>query len=377
MRVIRKHRVSDYKCADCACALMRIGEANSRTAIAGPLLRLAGYCADQAVLGLLMLPAFYIAAVLEAEARAGPSIFLSALMWVSLLSTVYFIVPTALWGQTFGKWFAGIVVVGPDGKVPGWKRATVRGAVAALGELLFNICLVGILDPLWLLWNRYRQTLHDMAAGTIVITSRRRPIAVTFVSSLIVGAATQVGLVFLVLRPFILQAYYVPSASMHPTLLEHDRLLVNKLNNRLELLRRGDIIVFRAPPGAYYSNPIENPNLNERKDFIKRLVALPGDTIKSEDGRLWLRKPGEKALHTVEEPYLQEPQMEHEWGPFKVPEGHVLVLGDNRNNSNDSSRWIDAAGNPAPFVPLANVEGRAFFRYWPPFRWGELPRGGL
>jgi signal peptidase I len=359
-------------------------EAGTQSPLASPWLRLAGYLVDSAVTAPPLVVALYVAGVIEAGGGAGAGIFLSALTWVSLVSAVYFIIPTAIWGQTVGKWAAGTKVLGPAGDVPGWGRAAVRAAVGAVAGFLANTIGVGILDPLWLLWDRHRQTLHDKAAGTIVIRIRPQGVAATVILSLVLAVGVQLGLVFGLVRPFIVQAYYVPSASMAPTLLNHDRLLVNKLSYRRGKLRRGDIVVFQAPKAALYANPVANPNPNERKDFIKRLVALPGDTVKVEDGRLYVKEPGEPALHTIEEPYLKGVRMDSDWGPVTVPEGNVLVFGDNRNNSNDSRHWVEPAGTdakgrpkdrPAPFLPIENIHGRAFFRYWPPGRWGELPRG--
>jgi signal peptidase I len=353
-----------------------------RDLFARPLLRLTGYLVDTAAIAPITIAALFWAARLEATGRAGPGVLLSAFTAATIVSVVYFIVPTAIWGQTAGKWFAGIQVIGPDGRVAGWGRSLVRAIVGVIADLLANTLVVGILDPLWLLWHRNRQTLHDLAAGTVVIPVRRRQPALTFFAGLLLSIGVQVGLMFAVIWPLVLQAYYVPSASMHPTLLEHDRLLVNKRSYRDGELRRGDIVVFVAPKSAYYANPTENPNLNERKDFIKRLVALPGDTAKVRDGRLWIRERGETALHAIEEPYLRDARIDRDWGPVTVPEGHALVFGDNRNNSNDSTRWVvpatDTRGRlrdrPAPFLPIENIHGRAIFRYWPPWRWGELPR---
>ena len=383
-RAVREDATQTRRCPRCDARLKAPREP-VRHVFARPLLRLAGNLVDTAVTAPLLVLALYVATVLEATGRAGPGVLLSAFTWTAVASLVYLVAPTAVWGQTVGKWMAGTQVIGPDGRVPGWRRAAVRGVVATVADLLTNTVGIGLLDPLWLLWDPQRQALHDKAAGTVVVTAIRRPVAFVFIASLAISIGVQVGLVFGVVRPFILQAYYVPSASMHPTLLEHDRLIVNKLSYRHGALRRGDIVVFQAPRAALYANPLENPDLNARKDFIKRLVALPGDTVKVEDGRLWIRESGETVLHTVEEPYLNEP-IRGAWGPVTVPEGKVLVFGDNRNNSNDSRAWREPGGTdargrpkdrPAPFLPIENIRGRAIYRYWPVWRWGELPRGGL
>lgn len=351
-------------CPECAGPLTRFDVDCARPQLATRLLRLAGYLADQAVMGVMLVPALYLAGVIEARERSGIGIFLSAFGWAAVAFTVYYIVPTALWGQTLGKWFVGTKVIGPDGRVPGWGRAAVRGGVALVADILSNTCAIGILDPLWLLWDRHRQTLHDKAAGTVVMISRPRRPVVALVASILLAAASQVGLVFAVIRPFIIQAYYVPSGSMHYTLMENDRLLVNKLSYRYGGLRPRDIVVFRPPDYVYEPAPFSR----KREDFIKRLMGLPGDTVEVRDHRLFING------HTVEEPYLAERYIEYAWGPVTVPEGHVLVFGDNRNNSNDSSKWT-LNGKPAPFLPVENIRGRAFFRFWPLPRMGDLPGG--
>jgi len=88
--------------------------------------------------------------------------------------------------------------------------------------------------------------------------------------------AVAMALVFLLIRPFIVQAFFIPSASMHPTLLERDHILVNKFIYRIHNPRRGDVIVFKSPPAA-------SP---EQKDFIKRVIAVPGDTVRITGGHV-------------------------------------------------------------------------------------------
>jgi len=301
------------------------------------------------------VPALYLAARSEAVHRTGIEGFLSALTTVTLISVVYYAVPTALWGQTFGKWLVGIKVVGPDGGAPGWGRSCLRAAVALVADLLSNFG-IGALDPLWLLWDGRRQALHDKAAGTVVIvTRRRRPVAMLGLSILL-AAGAQALLVFAVIRPLIVQAYYVPSGSMHYTLLENDRLLANKLSYRYGSMRRGDIIVFRAP--SYVTG-------GKRQDFVKRLMGLPGDKLQVKEGHLFVSD------RPLDEPYLAEQYIGYRWGPVTVPPDRVVVMGDNRNNSNDSHAWTDG-GQPAPFLPIASIHGRAFYRFWPWARKGPI-----
>jgi len=161
-------------------------------------------------------------------------------------------------------------------------------------------------------------------------------------------------LVFCLIRPFLVQAFFIPSESMLPTLAKKDRILVNKLIYRVREPRRGEVVVFRAPP-------IASPGA--RKEFIKRLVALEGDTVevkfdpKTGHNRLFVNG------RAVQEPYLAE-EMNYEFPKITVPPGKVFVMGDNRNDSNDSHRW-------GP-LPRDNLEGKAMFIFWPPGRIGLI-----
>jgi len=173
--------------------------------------------------------------------------------------------------------------------------------------------------------------------------------------------------VFCVLRPFVVQAFYIPSGSMLPTLQEKDRILVLKFWYHLTPPRPGDIVVFRAPKAAYYSNPAENHDLSEQKDFIKRLVGVPGDRLRVNDNALF------RNGRPVEEPYIESPPF-YGWpldplNDVTVPPHRYVVLGDNRNNSNDSHRWtLPTRGRSevhAPFVSGDDLLGRAWLIFYP------------
>jgi signal peptidase I len=155
--------------------------------------------------------------------------------------------------------------------------------------------------------------------------------------------------VALVVRAFLIQAFYIPSESMLPTLQKDDRVLVNKLSYRLHDVHRGDVIVFRAPPGA---------STTEVKDLIKRVVGLPGETIEGRGGEIYIDgKP-------LNEPYLPEAIRSREFPAEKVPPDSFWVLGDNRQDSKDST-FFKSIGEET-------IVGRAFVRIWPPKELGLL-----
>lgn len=167
------------------------------------------------------------------------------------------------------------------------------------------------------------------------------------VLELLVIAVVAFALVFGVVRPFIVEAFVIPSESMVPTLQVGDRVLANKFIYDFTDPDRGDVVVFES---------VEV----EGQDLIKRVVGTPGDTVEVREGTLYVN--GERQ----EEPYTNQrgsgispPQEE-----FEVPEDTVFVMGDNRANSRDS-RFFGA-------VPEENIEGDAFVIFWPPTRLDAL-----
>jgi signal peptidase I len=154
-------------------------------------------------------------------------------------------------------------------------------------------------------------------------------------------------LVAFVVRTTLAQAFWIPSPSMEPTLHEGDRVLVNKLSYRLHDVNRGDIIVFERPEEAASANPQD-----DIKDLIKRVVGLPGDTIEARaDGVVYIND------RRLNEPYLPSGTRTGNLPRQEVPEGHVFVMGDNRNNSSDSREF--------GAVDEDLIVGRAFMRIYP------------
>lgn len=252
--------------------------------------------------------------------------------------------------------------------------------------------------------------LGGLTALRLVLRALRRSFFL-FLSELTESAMLAVALVFLLLRPFVLQTYHIPSGSMHPTLREGDHLVVNKLLYRLRAPRRGEIIVFRAPHEADWNEP----------EYIKRLIGLPGDTIEVKEGYVEVEgiryfhadirgilgipsttEPGEngpadvplrltrEGIHAgnqtisaaefatrvgrrdtkveiqpgqvlrnhvplIENHVAEDP--EYHLDPYVVPENSYFVLGDNRNQSHDSHEWQE--------LPANRVIGRAEAVFWP------------
>lgn len=153
----------------------------------------------------------------------------------------------------------------------------------------------------------------------------------------------------LVVRTFLIQAFYIPSESMVPTLERGDRVLVNKLSYKLHDFHRGDVIVFRAPPGV---------GRQGIHDLIKRVVGLPGETVEGVDGRILVDG------RQLEEPYLPKGLRSKTFGPVQVPPEELWVLGDNRPGSEDSTFF-------GP-IKQSSVVGRAFVLVWPLGRLGFL-----
>ncbi len=241
--------------------------------------------------------------------------------------------------------------------------------------------------------------------------------ALRYLGQLLEPVIIAIGLVFLLLRPFVVQSYFIPSGSMRPTLRENDHILVNKLVYRVRPPRYGEVIVFRAPPAV---------DVGE-KDYIKRVVGLPGDVIEAHAGfvtvgdgarktifysadirgalgeplaadqiidgadenlppihltvsDVWLGdrrippaefarragRPGETVTITpglllrngdvISEGYVSEDVRYHHPAEL-VPPGACFVLGDNRNHSIDSHNWGS--------LPLNRVVGRAEGVFWP------------
>jgi len=188
----------------------------------------------------------------------------------------------------------------------------------------------------------------------------KKSVAREYLESIVVAV-----ILALFIRTFAVQAFKIPTGSMEPNLLIGDHLLVNKLlyspsfgplEDRLfgkRPIERGHVVVFKFP---------EDPT----RDFIKRVIGLPGETIEIRNKTVFVDgKPlAESYAHFIEQPLrpddpeygLRTESIRDNWGPQVVPDGQLLVLGDNRDNSRDSRFW--------GFLPRDQVKGRALLVYW-------------
>lgn len=269
-------------------------------------------------------------------------------------------------------------------------------------------------------------TIVVLLALRYILLKQRTPVAKS-VAEIAESLAVAMGLVFLLIRPFVVQAFFIPSESMLPTLKIHDHILVNKFIYRFREPKLADVVVFKSPPAA-------NQDGQER-DFIKRVIAVPGDIVRITpgyvtiggaqynhkdlesmlrgygppggeghikltngrvlvDGRLvsdseiaaaadepnakvkvvpgvvYLNGKPLKESYTAEDPDTPYPlpRTNQKWiviakdqeQSVKIPPGKLLVMGDNRNDSNDARFW--------GLLDRKRVLGKAMFIFWPPNR---------
>ncbi|MGH2752108.1 MAG: signal peptidase I [Actinomycetota bacterium] len=178
----------------------------------------------------------------------------------------------------------------------------------------------------------------------------------------------------LLIKTFLLQAFYIPSGSMLPTLEVGERILVEKVSYRFGEPDRGDVVVFERSLNPALSPPGEGDSVlgdvvnafrslfgfptGGDQDFVKRVMAVGGDTIEGREGVVYVND------EPVEEPYLPDGVATSDFAPQQVPAGQIFVMGDNRGNSDDS-RSFGA-------VPADEVVGRAFLSIWPADDFGTV-----
>lgn len=165
----------------------------------------------------------------------------------------------------------------------------------------------------------------------------------TFFREIVITAILALVIFFVI--QVTIGSFIVVGISMEPSFHNEQRLLVNKVVYRLHEPERGDVIVFE---------PVDS----EQGDYIKRIIALPNDTIEVKKGAVYVNDA------KLDEPYIKNPPS-YTIKQKKIPENSYFVLGDNRNNSNDSHNgWV---------VPRQKIVGKAWLLIWPPTEWGLVP----
>jgi len=152
----------------------------------------------------------------------------------------------------------------------------------------------------------------------------------------------------LIIRTFVVQVFFIPTGSMEPTLEVDDRIIVSKFFYKLKGPERFDIAVFRYP----HNKPDE-----PKRDLIKRIIGLPGETIEARKGIVFINGKELSEEHTMRRDIS-------DFGPVKIPGDAYFMMGDNRMNSSDSRVW--------GYLPKKYLIGPAFIRIWPLSRLGFL-----
>lgn len=226
------------------------------------------------------------------------------------------------------------------------------------------------------------QGQDDPAQGTRRTSRRSRmPLWLDTVITMAVAL-----LIAVLVKTFLIQPFYIPSASMNPTLLNDDKILVSKLTPGVFDLHRGDVIVFEDPADWIPGDATEDPTPQVRlmmvlsavglapdpsqDHLVKRLIGMPGDRVICEDEGAQLQVNGDP----LDEAYINEANSpcQHAFD-ITVPEGDVWVMGDNRHASADSA-WHHVHDGDG-FVPADNITGKAEVIFWPVGRWSGLGEG--
>jgi len=171
---------------------------------------------------------------------------------------------------------------------------------------------------------------------------KRTPLGMVIEVVIIVAAAFAIAML---VQAFIVKPFTIHQISMQPTLQERDRILLNRLSYHFRDPDRGDVVVFHSP-------------MVEGEDLVKRVIGVPNDRVAVKDGDLYINGVLQEESYVLEREILDEDQ------EVLVPEGHVFVMGDNRNNSGDS-RFFGP-------IEIDSIIGCAFCVYWPIGHWRGL-----
>lgn len=165
--------------------------------------------------------------------------------------------------------------------------------------------------------------------------------------------------VFVLLYLFVAQPNQVHGNSMYPNFHDNEFLLTEKITYHLREPQRGEVVIFKAPPSE--------PCAEDECEYIKRIIGLPGDTVRVLNGKVWINGQVLKEEYLPSDYTTNPGSYLREGKPVIVPQGEYIVMGDNRPHSHDSREF-------GP-IPKENIVGRAFFRYWPLDRLGLIEQG--
>lgn len=158
--------------------------------------------------------------------------------------------------------------------------------------------------------------------------------------------------IFMITYLFLVQPHEVKGNSMYPAFLDGERLLTDKITYRLNEPRRGDVIVFQAPP-------------DRSKDFIKRIIALPEETIQVKDTKVYVNNQLLDEVYTSLDILTQPGAFLTEGKTYTLGPDEYFVMGDNRDHSSDSRSWGT--------IKKKEIIGKAWVIYWPPQKFGVIP----
>lgn len=173
----------------------------------------------------------------------------------------------------------------------------------------------------------------DQAGNEVPRKKKKKSAVMEIVESVAIAV-----LLAVIIRMFVFQPFIIPTGSMEPTIKIGDRIMVSKFAYQFGEPSHGDIVVFRPP-------------FDPERVFVKRLIGTGGDTLEIRDSKLYINGK------LVPQDYLPQDMRFQDFGPVQVPPGNYFMMGDNRNNSDDSRVW----GN----LPEKNIIGKAVMIYWP------------
>lgn len=181
--------------------------------------------------------------------------------------------------------------------------------------------------------------------------NRRRRALIEWTAIIIIAV-----LASFLLRTFAFQTFFIPSGSMEPTLQLGDRIIVNKLAVTFGTINVGDIVVFKAPPAENCGEPVT--------DLVKRVIGVPGDSLKSSGNHILIKTASEPRFHILREKWPHTEPLGQPIAPITLKANQYFMMGDNHSDSCDSRMWGT--------VPRSDIIGKAFIRIWPLSRIGFI-----